>query len=218
VNEEVVMRRQRPAQFVDPDVSRAKFERELLEFRALEETYVSRGWVLTDAEFPVVRVLMCAVQLKPPAIIVGVEFDFTNYDVEPPSVTLVEPFTNRPYMMNELPTVLNRNVQQAPGALAPGFPPGFQLPPGAPMVINMQQPLMQAEVGSIPFLCVAGVREYHSHPAHSGDLWELHRESGAGRLIRLLELIYRYGVEPISDYQIQLQFNVNGFIQNVVPE
>jgi hypothetical protein len=86
------------------------------------------------------------------------------------------------------------------------------------VVINMQQPLMQAEAGDIPFLCIAGVREYHAHPAHSGDLWELHRESGAGRLIRLLDLIHRYGVEPISDYQIQLQFNVNGFIQNVVPE
>jgi Predicted metal binding domain len=49
---------------------------------------------------------MCAPQLEPAAVIVAVEFDFTNYDVDPPSVTLVEPFTNRPYSFDELPTVL----------------------------------------------------------------------------------------------------------------
>ena len=42
-------------------------------------------------------------------------------------------------------------------------------------------------------------------PAHSGDLWEFHRSSGAGRLVRLLEVIYRYGVEPISGFGVQLE-------------
>ena len=63
----------------------------------------------------------------------------------------------------------------------------------------------------IPFLCLAGVREYHEHPAHSGDIWELHRASGAGRLVRLLEIIHRYGIEPITGMSVQLvpQFSVN---------
>jgi Predicted metal binding domain len=205
------LRRERREQFVDLDVSRKKFEREISEFRELGDTYFARGWVLTHAEFPLVRVLMCAPQLKPAAIIVAVEFDFTNYDVEPPSVTLIEPFTNRPYTFDELPTVLKRSVPQEP-------PAGFPFPPGAQVVMSVQQPLMQAEEGGLPFLCIAGVREYHAHPAHSGDLWALQRESGAGRLSRLLEVIHRYGVDPVSDYQIQLALSVNGFIQNSFPE
>jgi hypothetical protein len=215
VSREAALTRERPEQFVDPEVSRSKFDREISEFDALKETYLARGWVLTHAEFPLVRVLMCASQLKPAAVIVAVEFDFTNYDVDPPSVTLVEPFTNRPYSFDELPTVLKRTIPQMPGSSPL---PGLALPPGAQVVMKVQQPLMQAEEGGIPFLCIAGVREYHAHPAHSGDLWELHRESGAGRLVRLLEVIHRYGVEPISDYQIQLALSVNGFIQSNFPE
>jgi Predicted metal binding domain len=214
VNGATVAPRERPDQYVDPEVSRAKFEREISNYRTLKETYLARGWILTHDLFPLARVLLCAPQLKPVAIIVGIELDYTNYDVEPPSVTLVEPFTNRPYTFDELPTVLKRTVPQ-PGAEPP---PGLPIPPGAQFVMSVQQPLMQAEEGRLPFLCVAGVREYHAHPAHSGDLWELHRESGAGRLIRLLEVIHRYGVEPISDYQIQLTPNVSGFIQSAFPE
>ena len=45
----------------------------------------------------------------------------------------------------------------------------------------------------VPFLCIAGVKEYHDHPGHSGDPWEMHRSSGGGRLIRLLEVISKYG-------------------------
>jgi Predicted metal binding domain len=206
--------RPQPEQYVEPAVSQAKFDREITEYRALEGEYLLRGWVMTYASFPLVRVMMCAAQLKPPAVIVEVEFDFTNYDAEPPSVTLVEPFTHRPYGADELPTILKRTV----GASAGPAPLG--LPDGAILNIQAQQPLMQPpnDPDGLPFLCIAGVREYHEHPAHSGDLWELHRESGAGRLARLLEVIHKYGVEPISDYQIQLALSVSGFIQSSFPE
>jgi hypothetical protein len=71
--------------------------------------------------------------------------------------------------------------------------------------IQGAQPLMQAHDGEeVPFLCLAGVREYHDHPGHSGDSWELHRASGAGRLVRLLEVIHRYGVDPIRGYAVNL--------------
>ena len=211
---QAVVERPRPQQYVEPDVSRAKFEREIAEYRVLQDEYIARGWVLTQAEFPVARVLLCATKLKPPAIVVEVEFDFTNYDVEPPSVTLLESFTHRPYTIEELPTLLKRTI---PGTPTPVLPPG--LPAGIQFMVNVQQPLMQAETpDAIPFLCVAGAREYHNHPAHTGDPWEIHRESGAGRLVRLLDIIHRYGIEPITDYQIQLSLSVAGFIQGVSPE
>ena len=202
-----------PAQFVDPQVSRAKFDRELGEYRQFEADYRRRGWLMVRAEFPSVLIGLAAPQLQPPAIITGVAFDYTNYDVVPPSVRLVELFTGEPYKASELPTNLRRSVE------AGGPPiPGLQLPLGAQARFISQQPLMQSYgPEDIPFLCIAGVREYHEHPGHSGDAWELHRRSGAGRLVRLLETIAKYGIQPISDYQISLQPRISGFIQREVP-
>ena len=56
----------------------------------------------------------------------------------------------------------------------------------------------------LPFLCVAGVKEYHDHPGHSGDPWELHRATGAGRLVRLLGVIAKYALEPVTGFHVNL--------------
>lgn len=128
----------------------------------------------------------------------GVAFDYTNYDADAPSVRIVNPFTGVSYKLKELPTQLNRALPQQEIAI-PGMPAE-----GPKMVVASAQPYMQAHGDEIPFLCLAGVREYHDHPAHNGDIWELHRASGAGRLVRLLEIIHRYGVEPIMGFGVQL--------------
>jgi hypothetical protein len=201
-------------QAADPAVSRAKFNREVAEFRSVETDYRRRGWFLVDAEFPRVLVVLAAPQLKPAPIVTGVLFDYSDYDLRPPSVHLVDPFTAEPYRADELPTNLLRSV---PGD---GLPFGMALPPGMPPPqVIQQQPLMQAHgPHEVPFLCVAGVREYHEHPAHSGDRWELHRLDGAGRLVRILEIIDRYGVRPIHDYGVELVPRVVGLTQAQVPE
>ena len=38
-----------PGQYVDPAVSRAKFEREIAEYRSFEADYRARGWFLVKA-------------------------------------------------------------------------------------------------------------------------------------------------------------------------
>ena len=201
------------SQFVDPQVSRAKFDREIAEYHELGSDYRRRGWLLVRAEFPSILVVLAAPQLKPPAIVTGVAFDYTNYDMRPPSVRLVDPFSGNPYKAKELPTHLKRSVETAGPPM-----PGLQLPLGAEARFVAQQPLMQwYGPDDTPFLCIAGVREYHDHPGHSGDAWELHRCSGAGRFVRLLETITKYGVHPISEYQISLQPRISGFIQRDVP-
>ncbi len=199
-------------QVVDPSVSRKKFDRELAEYRELEEQYRRRGWLLVRAEFPQVLVVLAAAQLSPAAIITGVLFDYSDYDFRPPSVRLVDPFTSAPYKASALPTTLKRSVEA-------GRPlPNLALPPGAQAKLVTHQPLMQwYGPDDIPFLCLEGVREYHDHPGHSGNAWELHRSQGAGRLVRLLEVITKYGVVPISDYQISMVMQVSGFLQNEVP-
>lgn len=200
-------------QFTDPTVSETKFLREIEEYRALEPDYRRRGWILVSARFPKVLVLLAAPQLKPPPIVTGVAFDYTNYDARPPSVRFVDPFTSEPYSGGALPTNLPRAVEM------PGFPAGLQLPPGAVARMVNHQPLLQAYGADdpAPFLCIAGVREYHDHPGHSGDAWELHRPSGAGRLVRILEVITTYGVAPLTDYRVTLVPQVTGLLQAEVP-
>jgi Predicted metal binding domain len=202
-------------QVADPSVSRAKFAREVEEFQSLADEYRRRGWFLIDATFPTVFVVLAAPQIKPPPIVTGVLFDYTDYDVLPPSVRLVDPFTREPYKANELPTTLLRQVEiDAPQIV------GLQLPPGAVGAkMVQQQPLMQAFEGAdeLPFLCLAGVREYHDHPAHSGDRWELHRRAGAGRLVRLLEILDTYGIKPLNGYGVNLVPQITGLTQAEVP-
>lgn len=184
-------------QFCDPAVSRAKFEREIGEFRSLQRDFEGRGWFLSEAEFPTAFVVMGLPQMNPPAILWGVLFDFTNYDARPPSVSLVDPFTRIPYLHKNLPTYLNKALPAQEVAL-----PGVE---GGGFQVQGAQPLMQAHSPEdVPFLCLAGVREYHDHPGHSGDAWELHRPAGAGRLIRLLEIIHKYGSAPVRGYGVQL--------------
>ena len=195
---------------VDPAVSRAKFDREVDEFRALEREYRRRGWILARAEFPHAVVVMAVPQLSPPAIVTGVLFDYTDYDARPPSVKLVDSFSEEPYPAERLPTRLVRGV---PPALAPGL----ELPPGVTLAPSVQPLMQDYGPGTIPFLCLAGVREYHDHPGHTGDPWELHRTSGAGRLVRILEVIDTYGVRPLQNYNLQLSVRINGFAQSEVP-
>ena len=186
-------------QYTDPAVSRKKFDREIAEYDALNDEYRRRGWFLVSASFPKALVVLATSKTKPPTLVMGVSFDYSNYDAAPPSVRIVDPFTGEPYKFKDLPAQLNRALPQQEIA-------GAALPPGAPrmMIQALQNYLQSHGPDEIPFLCLAGVREYHEHPAHSGDVWELHRASGAGRLVRLVEIIYRYGVEPIVGFNVQL--------------
>ena len=195
-----------PPLLVDPAVSQAKFERELQQYRELEQDHRRRGWWLLDAEFPEVFVVFATPQLKPPAVVFGVLLDFTNYDLWAPSVRLVDPFSREPYRARELPAVLKRRLPtpSSPELAALGLAPIHE------------QPMMQwHDPDAIPFLCLPGVREYHEHPGHTGDAWLLHRGTGEGTLYFLLNQLNRYGVEPLSGYQLGLQ--VAGFRQQEAP-
>lgn len=202
-------------QATEPAVSRAKFDRQVEEFREQSEHHARRGWFLVDATFPNALVILAAPQLKPSPLVTGVAFDFSDYDLKPPSVRLVDPFTREPYTWEQLPTNLLRQVEAQPA----GIQFQFQLPPGAePPRMFVNQPLMQpSRVGAPPFLCIAGVREYHEHPGHTGDSWDLHRSAGAGRLVRILEVIDTYGIRPLTDYNVVLQMTVSGLQQAEAP-
>jgi len=202
-------------QFVDSSVSRSKFARELTQYKKFEHEYLRRGWWMLSSEFPEVFIVFGTPNLKPPAVAFGALLDFTNYDYWAPSVRLVDPFTRIPYLGKELPTILKRRTKFS-GQLPPGL--AAQLPPqiAAQNEMFAEQPLMIFHnPDDVPFLCMPGVREYHDHPAHSGDSWLLHRGKGEGTLHHILDTLFKYGVQPLSGYQLGL--SVSGLTQKVAP-
>lgn len=42
-----------------------------------------------------------------------------------------------------------------------------------------------------PFLCLPGIREYHTHPSHLGDSWEGYRLRGTYRLRGIVDRVYQ---------------------------
>lgn len=215
-----------PLGAVHPQVARAKYEREVEQFSRDGGRHRALGVLLLEAEFPTVLLGFAAPKLKPPAFIFGMLVDYTDYDLVPPSVRFVDPFTSRPLTAAELPTKMMRTVQ--PAGASP-FPFPFPQPPvgpvaaldagpaggdphdGPPVVAPPglffveQQPLLQ-DYGpeTLPFLCLPGVREYHQHPGHSGDAWELHRPDGAGALARLADVVRTYAVDPVGGWSVTL--------------
>ncbi|MET0399068.1 MAG: putative metal-binding protein [Longimicrobiaceae bacterium] len=226
---------QLPEPLVDPAVSRAKFDRQVADYRSMEREYLRRGWMMVRAEFPEVAVVFAAPHLQPRGVLFGVVVDFTNYDLWAPSVRFVDPFTLEPLRIQEMaghpilkrprPSIPVNVVQAAVGDVHPGGAAAMPVHPGGPGVqVHFQAPpqnlLLSHEDGK-PFLCVAGVREYHEHPFHSNDPWLAHRMTGAGSLYHILNVIYRHGVVPLHswDYQVSVQYTGHPLIDlNQLPE
>lgn len=179
---------------VDVEVSRTKFDREVATFRAVEDDYRQRGCFLYRVAFPEVIVIFATPKVRPAMLVFGVRIDFSNYDLWAPSVQLVDPFTLVPYRLREAPTRLLRAQRITPDdAPQPLFQP-------APLLIAHNE-------DDVPFICLPGIREYHEHPAHTGDSWLLHRGQGEGTLAQIVALLARYGVEHARP-QVQMRIGV----------
>lgn len=160
---------------VDPNVSKIKFEREVKSLLDRRDQLRKRGWLIEAISFPKIRVTFLAINLSPPIAPLTVEIDFTNYNLYPPSVELLNP--------------INLNAQNLIG-----------LQENKNIIIQKHPNTKK------PFLCLPGVREYHNHPQHDGDSWDLHRYKGEGSLYFLLEKIWEYSIKPIKAYIVPVQF------------
>ena len=196
-------------QTVDPDVTRAKFDCELDIFRQRAADFRKRGVFLVSSEYPKATFLFSTTKTQPPTIATAVEIDFTDYDLRPLSVTFVDPFTNEPVPLKEQRFQMIRRSG-----------PLIRDTLGNPHLVA-QIPITQPDVlRDRAFICLAGVREYHDNPAHSGDSWLLHRASGEGSLSFILDKMWMYGTNEIEQFQIVLQPKVAGYMLNAeaVPE
>lgn len=184
-------------QIVDPEVSKRKFLREVRRFRANEKLHVARGIWLMDATFPIVTVGFVAVNCTPPVLVITARFDFTDHDVRPLSVCFVNPFNGGVLTKEQLQTKMRRLDPNLPPELVAAMPPEALAPHIGDMIQGYQ--------GQPAFLCLPGVREYHDHPAHSGDPWEARRASGEGSIFEIIDKIWQYGSAPINSLMPHIQ-------------
>lgn len=197
-------------QVTDPAVSRRKFDREVSQLRAIESTLVSRGFWIMSAEFPFVKVAFATANLKPRFIPFAVKVDFTDYDAQPLSISFVDPFDDHELLASEMIVPLKRHVPFGPEvSIEISTQLGQQL-------VSLYQSYPQRP--DLPgFLCLPGTRAYHSHSAHSGDPWELHRATGEGSLFSLLNTIWCYGTAPIDRLSFQIGQIALSLDQSAVP-
>jgi hypothetical protein len=215
-------------QVVDPNVSRTKFQHQIQAFRRNESDYRRQGWFLVSADFPEAFLILTIPHLRPAPVLFGVIVKFDNYDVDPPSVQIVNPWTRELLLFRELLSALPRlrilagsQAASHVGSETPSPEPAEARDPylqqqqcpqtAVPGAIQMQGTLLQSwGPDTIPFLCIRGVREYHRHPAHTGDSWLLHRTRGEGTLDSILSAIHQHGCSTVKDYFYQFGLEHQG--------
>lgn len=180
-------------QIADLQVTKKKFQREVETFKASVDSYRARGILLQKAEFPLVYVMFTAPHLKPVPVVFAARIDFTNYDATPPSLVLVDPFSFEPIPIQNVGTSFPKLLKMAEGQFQPQFL------------------LQHYGTDDIPFLCVEGIKEYHLHPAHTGNSWFLHRQKGKGTLGYIVDQVYEYGILPLAAHQINVQVQISGY-------
>ena len=182
-------------QYVEPEVSLIKFKEEIGNFHNISDDWREKGVFLIHEDYPIVEFMFTTPKLRPSAIAFCVQIDFTNYDVEPPSLKFICPFTKKILKIHEISTQFPQF--NMPDKIDPSIPIQNQIKP---------QPLLQSHQNEAPFFCIAGIKEYHDHPAHTGDSWLLHRKKGEGSLGYILDQLYNYSTAIIVSYQFNIEF------------
>jgi Predicted metal binding domain len=199
--------------FVDPCVSREKFDCEVNEWRKRAAEHGRRGIVLIEADFPKVFAVFALPTVRPAHLLFGAELDFTNYDIWPPSLTFADPLTREPW-----PNGMNSPVNIVAGAAMIPLFIRFRPNTADPNQFTMEVPVIcQGNTGRA-FLCMRGVREYHEHPAHSGDSWLQYRGTGIGTLFYILDKLHEFGISHLAGMRIGLHYLSAGRPQIVPAE
>lgn len=172
---------------VDRELSRAKLARELELWRD-NAMHRERGWILLDVDEDALSVELAflaqvslSVGSSPlPIVACAIRLTYDNYDLWPPSLTFISAFSRQPI----------RPHVRAFQATTEGL---------RDVVIDSHPDTNQ------PFLCLAGVREYHTHPQHTGDSWLLHRHLGEGSISTICDRVWRYMANGIIGIGVHMQ-------------
>jgi hypothetical protein len=172
---------------VDPEVTKRKFKRELALWKA-HGGQRDRGWVLLskDETIPQVELaLLVSVTTGGPVnkldvVVCAIRLVYENYDLWPPSLSFIDVFT-RDFKSPQVRAFL-ATVEGPRDVLVDGHP-------------NTNR----------PFLCLPGIREYHTHPQHTGDEWHLHRPTKEGSISVVCERLWLTMAKNVIGLRVALQ-------------
>jgi hypothetical protein len=193
-------------QFVDPAVTEVKFSKEIEEFKANENGFRKKGIICAQIGRFTIDLLFGVPHLTPAAVAFAITIDYSNWDVEPPSVIFIDPFSGRFLQREEIKV----NLWQVPDKSAVSIQNNQLLG-----VLDLLQP--QGGDNMYPFVCIPGVKEYHQHAAHSGDSWMLYRSRGEGKLCVLIDQLYRHSIPYIAAYQLHIA-QIKAIITGLSPD
>lgn len=172
---------------VDPIVTRHKLQNDLAMWRA-NSAHRERGWHLIsyDESIPVLelaflgRITISSGSAPLPVVVCTIRLAYDNYDLWPPSLTFIDVFSGQ--------------------AIKPHTRAFVSTPEGPRDVLIDGHPETKR-----PFLCLPGIREYHTHPQHSGDDWLLHRSSHEGSISTICDRVWRLMVRNIIGLEVSMQ-------------
>jgi Predicted metal binding domain len=127
-----------------PQVSKALFDQAVASLRSNDSLLSLNQWRALVAEFPVLRI---GITHRRTGTIRAFQFEASDWDEKPLSMTVVHEETGAPLPAPEWPRDVGRGHWHASGY----------------------------SVNSGPFLCMPGIREYHLHSSHVGDAWDNYR-------------------------------------------
>lgn len=147
-----------------------------------------------------VRVTFIGRHILPRVAVCTADIDFTNYDIVPPSVRFLDPLTFKPAICG--------SYQQVPPSEIRSLIQGTYVKDG-----NVSNIILNHAEDGMPFLCLPGVREYHSHPQHTDEPWQKYRKNLSGHILYyLLDVIDNCCVEPMKALAVNVNFGAKLFV------
>lgn len=185
----------RGPRLVPESVNTAKFSEQLRRWQLNAAMHARRGCLLLSVGDLSVDVGI--LQNVPmggrtiPVMTVCARIDYWNFDIWPPSVTFLDPLTREP-AQPAVRAIDRVSPSEARDALIDQHPQTL-----------------------LPFLCLPGIREYHSHPQHSGDNWLLHRHRREGDLAVICERLWRRMARNVLGMSVAIHSVATGIPNNI---
>lgn len=201
-------------QFVDKRVTQTKFNKQVSNFERHSSSYRKEGIICLRIEFPffefalfgkkghfqfnlppfnvngnVILAEPLSVTTNAPFLLFAIRVDYSNFDALPPSLRIIDPITSDLTRVVGFQPIITPAQQDESNLVHHQFR------------VQNQSLLLEDNRGRL-FICLRGLREYHSHPDHSGDPWLLYRNSGKGDILHVLDQLQLYA---ISNYNKLLE-------------
>jgi hypothetical protein len=135
-----------------PELSRELFKDGVEKLTHNAVLLVERGWLILCAEYPILRIAM---RHRATGLLRVFELDFADWNDQPPALRVMNAETGGDLDVSQWPKNPPTGTYWHGGNWV--SPSGLLLP-------------------GRPFMCLTGIREYHTHHAHKDDGWEQYKD------------------------------------------